>query len=400
MEAPMANFIGLYYPYIHFKDEGWLKTMALYWDGVKRIVPTDLEKECASRDSETVRELVHSGLIENVPPQPKDEGPVRDPFLAFLTGKAAQLRTRYRVENRNRWAEDPVTAKWTPTGGDKRLAYVYVDKMWPSLRNALVETGLAEVGGPLEDKWIGMHPRLADVYMTALAEQMTSGSAWSPITDETLDQLAVSGFSIERLSRALLEDASLASEEPGPQEARAALANYCFETVIPQGVASVPVKKIIELRQAHRGELNAFQRSLDGFRRETDDLGGIDNPAALTEHLRVHYDKTIAPSIKEVRKAFRLMNLGTATSIVNVNFAVPAGIAGAAAWAGLAVNPVLAGIAGFALGAVPVVQKKRDEAQAALKKPGAWLVRVEEGLQPTSFLSWVQEGARKFAIGV
>ena len=36
----MANFIGLYYPFIHFKDEAWLKAITLYWDRVKRIVPS------------------------------------------------------------------------------------------------------------------------------------------------------------------------------------------------------------------------------------------------------------------------------------------------------------------------------------------------------------------------
>src|SRR2546430_11603576 len=29
----------LYYPFIHFRDEGWLKLTALYWDGMRRIVP-------------------------------------------------------------------------------------------------------------------------------------------------------------------------------------------------------------------------------------------------------------------------------------------------------------------------------------------------------------------------
>ncbi len=36
----MVTYFGLYYPFIHFKDEGWLKLTALYWDGMKRIVPS------------------------------------------------------------------------------------------------------------------------------------------------------------------------------------------------------------------------------------------------------------------------------------------------------------------------------------------------------------------------
>ena len=28
----MKNYIGLYYPLIHFKDDAWIKLTALYWD--------------------------------------------------------------------------------------------------------------------------------------------------------------------------------------------------------------------------------------------------------------------------------------------------------------------------------------------------------------------------------
>lgn len=31
--------IGLYYPYIHFRDEKWMKIAALYWPRMARVVP-------------------------------------------------------------------------------------------------------------------------------------------------------------------------------------------------------------------------------------------------------------------------------------------------------------------------------------------------------------------------
>ena len=66
----------------------------------------------------------------------------------------------------------------------------------------------------------------------------------------------------------------------------------------------------------------------------------------------------------------------------------------------MAANPILGGIAGFARGMIPTIQKQRDEAQAALKTPGAWLLRVEEDFKPGDFMSWVRDGARKFVLGV
>jgi hypothetical protein len=46
-----TSFVGLYYPYINFRDEGWLKTAALYCDGITRIVPYSIE----GLDSDVVR---------------------------------------------------------------------------------------------------------------------------------------------------------------------------------------------------------------------------------------------------------------------------------------------------------------------------------------------------------
>ena len=45
---------ALYFPYIHFQNEDWLKYTLLYWDGVKRIVPRSYYPE----DSEAVKILV------------------------------------------------------------------------------------------------------------------------------------------------------------------------------------------------------------------------------------------------------------------------------------------------------------------------------------------------------
>jgi hypothetical protein len=49
----MQSYQALYYPFIHFKDDSWLKLTALYWDKVARIVPHDY----ATDDSDTVKAL-------------------------------------------------------------------------------------------------------------------------------------------------------------------------------------------------------------------------------------------------------------------------------------------------------------------------------------------------------
>jgi hypothetical protein len=36
---------GLYYPYINFRSDSWLKVAALYWPKMARIVPVDYKPE-------------------------------------------------------------------------------------------------------------------------------------------------------------------------------------------------------------------------------------------------------------------------------------------------------------------------------------------------------------------
>jgi hypothetical protein len=60
----MSVHIGLYYPFIHFRDESWLKLTSLYWDRMGRIVPEGY----GLRDNDTVRQFKDSGYIRNFHP--------------------------------------------------------------------------------------------------------------------------------------------------------------------------------------------------------------------------------------------------------------------------------------------------------------------------------------------
>jgi hypothetical protein len=93
----MAHFIGLYYPFIHFRDEAWLMTVALYWDRVKRIVPEHYKLQ----DSDTVKALTEQlGLIENEAPSIDDEWPVREDFVKFVIANTPTLIDKYGLKNR------------------------------------------------------------------------------------------------------------------------------------------------------------------------------------------------------------------------------------------------------------------------------------------------------------
>lgn len=70
---------ALYFPYIHFQDENWLKHTLLYWDGVKRIVPSSYSPQ----DSNSVQSLIAEGLVESVDPYIYTQG-AADEFIPTL----------------------------------------------------------------------------------------------------------------------------------------------------------------------------------------------------------------------------------------------------------------------------------------------------------------------------
>ena len=62
----MATYIGLYHPFIHFRDDGWVKLASLYWDRMARIVPPGYP----TTDSEVVQRFKESGFVKDFPPDP------------------------------------------------------------------------------------------------------------------------------------------------------------------------------------------------------------------------------------------------------------------------------------------------------------------------------------------
>jgi hypothetical protein len=55
---------GLYFPFVHVRDDNWLKAVALYWPSVSRLVPDGYLK----RDSPTARALADAGVLRDREP--------------------------------------------------------------------------------------------------------------------------------------------------------------------------------------------------------------------------------------------------------------------------------------------------------------------------------------------
>src|SRR3989442_1555566 len=188
------SYAGLYYPFIHFKDERWLKLSAFYWDRMARVTPEKYPRA----DSAVVTSL--GSFIENLPPSYVSPS-FGERFVEFVNEHGKALRKRYGLALCDNWGPIPSERRPPPAGGssgsDHRLSHVFYEKMSPTVRAVFTENDLARPD-PSDQRWIGMHPKVADVYMTAMADQLAADRGLFPVTDEAIDHLAVGGWTMER----------------------------------------------------------------------------------------------------------------------------------------------------------------------------------------------------------
>jgi hypothetical protein len=393
----MPPRIGLYYPFIHFQDDEWVKLAALYWGRMARIVPPGY----VTNDSSVVKALGDEFVVNL---SPANAAPaLNERFVQVLTAHAEDLRATYGVDQANAWKPDPVTlqrmksAQVSPDGIETGLAYVHAGKLRPELRDHLVAAGLAVPTRGEDESWIGVHPTVARVYMTALTDEIASVQRLHPVTDDALDHVAVSGWTVERLSAALLDEPSMVESETGGPEPSVALAFVAIEAVVPKDLSSVPIERIMEVRSKYRAELAEFVTNIESVGEGVEALGDVDDPKLVRAYLQVAYEERIEPQLRSLKDDLRLFNIETVVGAANIKVTAPPAMSTLAGGLGVGVNPVLAVGSGIALGLASLVSGRRARGAEIMRgSPAAYLFRLEEGLKPTTLLERIGRGIRRF----
>ncbi|MGW1679529.1 DUF6236 family protein [Saccharopolyspora sp. NPDC002376] len=393
--------IALYYPYIHVRDDTWMKYAALYWPKMGRLRP----RNYPVRDSVVARTLQSElGWLVDVPPN-QAAHIVQGDFLEFVEEHASKLRERFGLHGESRWPVRPAESFMNVSSGggassagvvpgdaagsvsegpvlNPRLSYVHLSKVFPRLTESVIESGLAvEVEGR-GGRWLGMHPELASVYLCVLTEQVAAQNHLHPVTDQILPHAAASDWNVERLAEALLGERLSSGGTPGDPLGTFVL--MAFETVVPANLASVPVEKIVEVRQRFGAELDAFREYVTS---QVEQMTGIEDVRELTvfqEHVRNEVQRTVSRQLADLRERLRSVGLESVRALANIRtFALPPLAATAAQLAG--VSPAVTGPAAVAtcLASVPV--RTRSERRKAVKEsPVGYLFRVGQELDPAS----------------
>ncbi|HEX2874415.1 MAG TPA: DUF6236 family protein [Polyangiaceae bacterium] len=386
----------LYYPFIHVRDEAWLKLSALYWDDMSRIVP----RSYTPRDTRDVRALEEAGVLKRVDPASYEE-PVSELFALLLERHSHKLAARYDVSRRDAWPEN--RERFGLRLSDARtssssLAFIHGSKLEPALTEQLLRRKLAL---PSRDRrWLGMHPAIVRAYMIALAAEIANRRGLQPVSDNVTHLSGVASCTVEDLAKSLFGDVNLSKKRPTRAANAKALdvaeervAFVTLRAVLPQRLDAVPIKRILELRANHADARHAFHAYVEDVRKQLA-TGKIVDPEALDEHIRLEYDKRLKPALTELSRGLRSLGVGTFLGTFGVAVALPVGSM-------FSVSPSAAvALAGAGVGIAALSQRQQGSARALVKASPASFLLVTGQLRPRTLVERLTHGLRRFSLGV
>lgn len=328
---------ALYFPYIHFRDEEWLKHALLYWDCIKRIVPRSYQ----AHDSNDVRMLADAGAIQSVDPlsgkTPYAVGAANEfiPVMNSLMEKRGNLHRGAQVTNRVKRNAPEVL--------------VHVQKMDERVIRLLVTSELADRCGD----WFAMDGALAGYYMLCLAAHIGEKQR-TPLLSDSYEM--ETGGTFFQYSRSLVDLNEQRDVDTGFH-----LAKMVMPIPHPRQLNTVSIRKLLKFRDKYESERMQFRRSIEEIAKSA---ASLDDPDAVKDFFE-EKKKTIENEITGQEK--RLDDLGVDTAFSLTCISVPTVFVAATK---LFTNPVSVAImagAGLAYSVVNLYSKRRVKKRKAIR---------------------------------
>lgn len=416
--------IGLYYPYTHFRSSGWLKTAALYWPQIARIVPQGMRPHCTDPVERALRDELD--FVFDVEPDDEVKFVVGSTATSALVRLDEEASHPFRVRPE---AVRDISGIPMPPGfgfdfhGDAyfrrihELEPVRVDVRFPGLEPevhfadpalpwpkpvafspdatfgaiVVLDTNfdlipllevMRELGVAVFDSegtYAAVHPNFAWAYMCMLADEVAASNALVPVSDDPYAYGASGNWTDKRFLDRLL------GRDVKPDHSAEHLGSLALRLVVPSDPASVPVDRIIAVRQRYGAEFDAFHELVAQTSAElVSELGELSNPTVMERYLNQTVSRRFDVPLQQLQKAMRGVGVDAAVGAASVKFEVPAAAAMAAGWA--AGQPVLAA-AGAAFGLASWYRTlTRDRNLRLQGSPVSYLWLVDRHLNGPSML--------------
>jgi uncharacterized protein DUF6236 len=393
--------IAIYYPYTHVRDEGWLKAAALYWPKLA-VIALSAHPAHLSRTARVLRDEL--GFFVDVEPHYQAED-VGTEFISFADRHGAGLRRRYAylrdLPPSELAAGPPDTAGSWHMYGDRYdvggVGWVNLFKLSPQLAGVLVERGIGRLSK--DGLWVGMHPRLADVYVAALADRLARANQMAAITDQPRMYGTLNGWNMETLAQVLLSDdtdARLPRHET--EEVAALYAAAAISTVVPRGLGGVPAERIVQARRALANEFDAFRAHLDSLTEQFSEMAQIESPEILQARLELLVERDLRRPTADLKRGLRRLGLEPARAVLGLkSLELPAVAATAVTGIGV---PVAVGQAGLvAAQMVASSVHAHHVAQQQRLSAAGYLLGLRKELNPRGVMGLLRAAFRRGSLG-
>ena len=384
--------IALYHPRIHFPSDAWVKTAALYWTKIARIVPGEFEPQ----DSRAVNELSDEiGFVVNVTPDPQRHitHPVFDELCVFIEHNREAMLSRYGISQKYH------PAKWRLRDARDTSPYVRAIKVAEGARGIDLYYVTLRSNGL---DYILMHSTLNLVCMSILAEDIARRDRLQPITDDGDAYSMTTGWTETRMYSVLLPDLPNRAEQ---QEREAADRAHLFpvpvgliavQAVIPKDIDRIPVRKIIELREQYATYFSSFRDATDAVAAEiTAQLTDVEDANVARAYIEQEVQERLLAPSRQLRRELRQMKVDTTTATLTSKYEIPA-LAGLVSAGMLAHQPLIAGGSAVAIALLGHLRGIRPQLQEKLaESPVSYLMLVEDSLAVRTGLEQTVRQIRK-----
>jgi hypothetical protein len=338
----MSTGTTLYYPYIHPRETSHLKAALIFWDRVRRIVPSSATHgDRVDGDDDDAQLLVDRGLLVATAPGPYE--------------KAASKRLFEHIEpNSDRFRIDIETARDLAS----RNRGIHIEKIGDTVLQELHNLGMAHRFG----EWVFMHHEVGASYMFYLASEMADKLS-APLFTDSPDDAA--------MGQALLftPDTTASLSEK--------LVRLGINLPSPQQLQQLPMRKIAKFAQRRAVEKQEFRAAVEGIletARSHTDQNAVDDYLS-SQRVRIE------AAVRNLRATIDELHVGAVSGAAKIT--LPAGAAAAIAALPLSLPAAaILGALGLTIAAISVYAETRGKLrQARAGTPYHYLLAVKDDLK-------------------
>ena len=188
---------ALYYPFIHFRNENWLRTALLFFPHVMRMVPPEFNLN----DSEFISKLAQT---KNDQEKPLVGSYLLNSYEAYQAGE--RLAARFDIDTTNpefcaKYSRQATAAKFEHDS----VFQIHHQKFADALRCSLEKANLIwNPSQPNRGDWLAVHPVIGEIVMSTAAAAAARGKGFDILTDIDRNHLITSTRNEDVIYNALL----------------------------------------------------------------------------------------------------------------------------------------------------------------------------------------------------